>query len=339
MSRLPGERFVGVFLLLAAGAVAAVAVAVGTQKNLFEDRYHYTARFNRGHGLAEGTGVYVVDIEAGGVRSIEPGLGNDGRLYVEVGFDVREGFLPYLKEDSVASVSALTVAGEFIGGKVLEIRPGSRDSKLLRPGSEMISLDSEEGQALLGRTAMGSLPGEVEDLIHHASELLSALNDEESSLRRAMGALDDLGEADLPEAIAQVRSLVDELAGAGELAGTLRSLQDLLARVSDEDSSLGHLLVDDAELYKSIAVAMESLNKASVAADGTFGVVEGQTVPALGGSMDELTVSMRQMRDVMSQLETTIVDLNRVLGQAEHVLGSVEQTRFIQKHADDDDDR
>jgi len=55
--------------------------------------------------------------------------------------------------------------------------------------------------------------------------------------------------------------------------------------------------------------------------------------------MDELTVSMRQMRDVMSQLETTIVDLNRVLGQAEHVLGSVEQTRFIQKHADDDDDR
>ncbi len=337
MSRLPGERLVGAFLLLAAGTVLTVGAAVGSQKHLFEDRYLFHTRFNRGHGLSEGAGVYLVDIEAGRVRSIEPRLGDDGRPYVAVEFDVREAFLPYLREDSVAAVSAVTVAGEFLGGKVLELRPGSPDARNLAVGSEMISLDSEEGQALLGRSAMESLPDDIEELIHNASELLAALNNKDSALRKALVTLDELGDADLPEAVAQVRALIDELSGSGELVETLRTVQTLLVKVADEDSSLGHLLRDDAELYTSISSAMEALNRASNAADGTFGVVEGQTVPALGASMDELSVSMREMQEVMGQLKTTIVDLNRVLKQAETVLDSVEQTRFIQKHADDEE--
>ena len=336
MSQLPGERYVGVFLLGALGAVLTVGASVASQKHLFEDRHVFHTRFNRGHGLAEGSAVYLPDIEAGRVRSIRPHAGPDGRPYVALEFDVRDGFLKYLKEDSIASVSATTVAGEFLGGKVLEISVGSPSAAAVVPGASLLSLDSLEGQAILGRTSMESLPSDVEGLIHHASALLASLNDPKSALRNTLTALEDLDLSTLPETAAQVRAMLDQVSQPGDLRDAIAQVQGLLNRVADEDSSLGQLLVDDAELYQGISTSMDALNRASSQAESAFGTLNTQTVPELSVSMDELKISMREMQTMMSDLSVTIVEMNRVLAQAESVLGSVEQTRFVKKRGGPD---
>ncbi len=338
MKKLPGERYVGLFLAGAAVAVGVVAASVASQKHLFEERYDFTTRFHRGHGLAEGTAVYLIDIEAGRVKRINPHIGPDGRPYVAIDFEVREDFLKYLKEDSIASVSATTVAGEFLGGKVLEVSVGSPEAGPLRPGATLLSLDSLEGQAILGRTAMESLPDDVEGLIHHASELLASLNDPESALRQTLSALETLELAHLPETAEKVREMLDEVSKPGEIRDSIDEVQALLAKVAAPDSSLGHLLIDDAELYKGIATSMEALNQASQEAEQAFTTMNHQTVPELSVSMDELKTSMKDMQAMMSDLSVTITEMNRVLAQAESVLGSVEQTRFVKKRGADEGD-
>jgi ABC-type transporter Mla subunit MlaD len=328
---LPGERFVGLFLAGAALAVGGVGLSVASQKHLFEDRHVFHTRFHRGHGLSEGSAVYLIDIEAGRVHSIAPHVGPDGRPYVQVAFDVRDGFLKYLKEDSIAAVSATTVAGEFLGGKVLEVSVGSPEANPVVPGASLLSLDSLEGQSILGRSAMESLPSDVEGLIHHASALLASLNNPKSALRQTLTALEPLDLSSLPEAADKVRSMLDEIAEPGQLRDTLAELQGLLGRVNDPNSSLGHLLIDDAQLYEGIGTSMDALNRASKEAESAFGTLNEQTVPELSVSMDELKTSMRDMQSMMTDLAVTIVELNKVLVQAESVLGSVEQTRFVKK--------
>ncbi|GEM_PF-4140138 len=335
MKRLPGERFVGLFLIGAAVAVAVVGAAVASQKHLFEDRHVFHTRFHRGHGLSEGTAVYLIDIEAGRVLDIAPHVGPDGRPYVQVSFDVRESFLKYIKEDSIAAASATTVAGEFLGGKVLDVSVGSPEAEPLPPGASLLSLDSLEGQAILGRTAMESLPSHVEGLIHHASELLTSLNDPKSALRQTLTAMEGLDLSSLPETAEQVREMLAQVAQPGELGHTIDELQTLLARVGDPDSSLGQLLVDDAALFTGITTSMDALNRASLQAESAFGTLNDQTVPELSVSMSELQTSMKEMQVMMDDMSVTIVELNKVLVQAEHVLGSMEQTRFVKKREQD----
>jgi ABC-type transporter Mla subunit MlaD len=335
---LRGERLVGVFLLAATGAVVTIGASIASQKHLFEERYIFHTRFHRGHGLSEGSAVYLIDIEAGRVHTIRPYIGPDSRPYVEVAFDVREDFLKYFKEDSIASVSATTVAGEFLGGKVLEVSVGTPASVPLAPGATLLSLDSLEGQAILGRTSLRSLPDDVEALIHHASAILASLNDPNSALRQTLSALDTLETAKLPETAQRVRELVDQFTKPGELQDTIAQAQLLLTRVTDPNSTLGQLMVDDAELYRGIATSMETLNRASAQAETTFGTMNEQTVPELSVSMQELQVSMRDMQKMMGELSNTIVDMNRVLIQAELVLGSFEQTRFVKKRGNNETD-
>ncbi len=338
MKRLPGERLVGLFLLGAAGAVLALGVAVASRKQLLEERHLFSTHFHRGHGLAKGSSVYMIDIQAGRVRSIAPQLGPDGTPYVGVEFEIRDSFLKYIKSDSVASVSATTVAGEFLGGKVLEVSVGSPNSTEAPPGMLLLSLDSEEGQALLGRSSMESLPADVEGLIHHASELLASLNDPDSSLRHTLSALENLDTAELPAAAQKVGQLLDDMSQPGALRDTLDEVLGLLDKLSDPKSSLGHLMIDEADLYQGIATSMDALNRASQQAESAFGALNNQTVPEMSVSMKEMKTSMEDMQQVMNELSVTIVDLNRVLSQAESVLGSVEQTRFVKKRGDEENE-
>ena len=97
-------------------------------------------------------------------------------------------------------------------------------------------------------------------------------------------------------------------------------------------------MIDEADLYQGIATSMDALNRASQQAESAFGALNNQTVPEMSVSMKEMKTSMEDMQQVMNELSVTIVDLNRVLSQAESVLGSVEQTRFVKKRGDEENE-
>src|SRR5437868_13660666 len=93
--------------------------AVGTRQWLWSDTFHVVVGFPQIRGVEAGTRVRVQGIEAGEVESIEPPAmpGGDVMLHLRLG-----GRLRYLLR---ADASAQIVGEGMIGGKVIEIDPGS----------------------------------------------------------------------------------------------------------------------------------------------------------------------------------------------------------------------
>ncbi len=150
-------------LVLAVFALATVGLfAVGSRQWLWSDTFHLSVAFPNSGGVEVGTRVRVQGIEAGEVEAIEPPAAPGEAVRVRLRLDGR------LRHLVRADASAQIVSEGMIGGKIVDIDPGTAsagpiaDNGLLanRPTSDLTEVLSQvrttlqevrEGQGTLGK--------------------------------------------------------------------------------------------------------------------------------------------------------------------------------------------
>jgi phospholipid/cholesterol/gamma-HCH transport system substrate-binding protein len=165
------EQVVGIFVLLAIVAVAAILIFVGVNQRWFARNYHFTSRFETGGGLAVGMPIMLKGFEIGKVSRVS--LNEDNQVDIE--FSIQDTYygkvLPY---------SILELTSSPIGlGVTLKFHPGAKGGPPVEEGSFIPSLDIPEGRALVeqelvviprGEDVIGSVIAKVNPILEDADQ-------------------------------------------------------------------------------------------------------------------------------------------------------------------------
>jgi phospholipid/cholesterol/gamma-HCH transport system substrate-binding protein len=145
-------------LVLGIGVVAGLGVgtfglfAIGSRQWLWNDSFHLRVGFKQIHGVEPGTGVRVLGKKAGEVEAVELPAEPSGEILLRLRIDGR------LRSLIRADASAQIVAEGMVGGKVVEILPGSDGADPIgdqaviasRPSSDLTDVLGQVNNALQG---------------------------------------------------------------------------------------------------------------------------------------------------------------------------------------------
>src|SRR5262245_20329885 len=112
--------------------------AVGSRQLLWSDKFHVQVGFKQVPGVDVGTRVSVQGINAGEVSEIHFPTTPGGDVVLTLRLDGR--IRPLVRADAVAQI----VGEGLIGGKVIEIDPGSSAAAVARDGSVIASKTTPE---------------------------------------------------------------------------------------------------------------------------------------------------------------------------------------------------
>jgi phospholipid/cholesterol/gamma-HCH transport system substrate-binding protein len=199
--------FVG--LTLAAGGL----FAVGSRQWRWGDTFHVVAGFPQIRGVEAGTRVRVQGIEAGLVEAVEPPAvpGGEVTLRLRLG-----GRLRHLVR---ADASVQIVSEGMIGGKVVEISPGTASAPPIEDGARLASRSSSDFTDVLNqvkstleniRDGQGTLGKLIKDPEAYTSlvTLLQQMNTALENIRDGQGTVGKLVQD--PEAYANVVALLQQ---------------------------------------------------------------------------------------------------------------------------------
>ena len=146
------EFLVGCFVLIGLGAVAYLAIQVGSTRVFGGNMYTLQARFGRASGLNVGSRVEIAGVRVGTVKSIEL----DDNFYSIVTFDMPGRI--QLDDDTIVSIKT---AG-LIGDRYLEVSPGGSGMPL-ETGDLIVDTESAlDIESLISRFAFGGIDDQKE---------------------------------------------------------------------------------------------------------------------------------------------------------------------------------
>src|SRR5207249_10918422 len=170
--------------------------AVGGRQWLWSDTFHLNVSFPSIAGLEVGTRVRVQGIEAGEVEAIEPPVAPGEAVRVRMRLDGR--LRPLVRVDASAQI----ISEGMIGGKVVEIDPGTPAAALIpengtlayRPTSDLTEVLSQVRTTLLEvREGQGTLGKLVKDpeayaalvtLLQQSHHTLTSIQQDADALKR-----------------------------------------------------------------------------------------------------------------------------------------------------------
>jgi phospholipid/cholesterol/gamma-HCH transport system substrate-binding protein len=136
------SRFQAVILgavVLAGLALAACGLfAVGSRQWLWSDTFHVVVGFPQIRGVEAGTRVRVQGIEAGEVETVEPPATPGGEVMLRLRLDGRLRHL--IRADACAQI----VSEGMIGGKVVELNPGTPSAPPVEENAQLASRSTME---------------------------------------------------------------------------------------------------------------------------------------------------------------------------------------------------
>ncbi len=135
----------GVAFLFGLGLAGTGLYAVGNRQWLGSDTFHVRVGFPQIHGVEVGTRVRVQGIEAGEVEAIEPPAAPGGNvtLHLRLAGSLRS----LIRSDATAQI----VGEGMIGGKVVEINPGTSSATPIEENGLLASKPSAELTDILGQ--------------------------------------------------------------------------------------------------------------------------------------------------------------------------------------------
>jgi phospholipid/cholesterol/gamma-HCH transport system substrate-binding protein len=196
LSRLQG-LLLGLVVLIGLGLAAAGLFAIGNRQWLWSDTFHVQVGFKQVRGVEVGTRVRVQGIDAGEVVAVlaPASPGSEVRLLLRI-----DGKLHHLVR---ADASAQIVGEGMIGGKVIDIHPGTDralpvadgDTIASRPATELTDVLAQVDGALQdmrkGQGSLGKLMKE-EEAYRELVELLRQGRGTLHSIQQDADALKDM---------------------------------------------------------------------------------------------------------------------------------------------------
>lgn len=126
---------VGAFVAVGLVFLLLIVFLLGSEKNLFEDQYELTARFDDISGLRVGAPVQLAGINVGTVSGINFDREIE-RKKVKLKLKITEKYQERVREDSAASI----VNQGLLGDKLVAISVGSADKRILKDGDEIAAI-------------------------------------------------------------------------------------------------------------------------------------------------------------------------------------------------------
>jgi phospholipid/cholesterol/gamma-HCH transport system substrate-binding protein len=135
----------GVSFVFGLGLAGTGLYAVGNRQWLWSDTFHVRAGFPQIHGVEVGTRVRVQGIEVGEVEAIEPPTAPGGNVTLRLRLD--GGLRSLIRSDATVQI----VGEGMIGGKVVEINPGTSAAGPIEENGLLASKPSAELTDILGQ--------------------------------------------------------------------------------------------------------------------------------------------------------------------------------------------
>lgn len=182
--------------VLAGVVLAALAVsAIGSHQWLWGDTFHVSVGFRQIQGVEAGTPVRVRGRNVGQVERVEPPASANADIMLDLRIDGRERDL--IKQDATAQI----VSEGMVGGKVVEIDPGSDGAQPAADGAVIASRTTSDLTAVMMKVDRG-----LEDVRHVVAKIDRVLDGVESG-RGTLGKLvkDEQAYREMVESIRGVR--------------------------------------------------------------------------------------------------------------------------------------
>lgn len=186
----------GIAVCLGLGLATLGIFAVGSRQWLWSDVFYLQAGFRQIQGVEAGTRVRVQGIDAGEVEPIQPPAVPGGDVVLRFRIDGR--FRHLIRTDASVQI----VSEGMLGGRVVEIHPGSpdanpvRDNAVLatRPTTELADVLNDVGQTLQGiRNGEGTLGklakdpqayAALVDLLKQSQETMASIQQDAEAMKR-----------------------------------------------------------------------------------------------------------------------------------------------------------
>ncbi len=273
---------VGIFLIIALALGATAIVLIGRTGNVFGERYQLVTLVRSAAGLVPGAEVQLAGQAVGQVDRVAlilPENRPEGGQAVALWLEVNVAVQAQIREDSRAQVRTQGLLGD----RLIDIRPGSAEARILQDGDTLQAASSVDFDALIaeGSEAVGDLVAITSNLAELTRGVLegegtigqlvtdAALYDRMVSLAESMDTLlSAAADSDGP-----VMRMLEDDSLYLSIRSTLTSLDSLAAGVARGEGSLGRMLTTDT-LYSALLGSVartDSLLASLESGDGAMG--------------------------------------------------------------------
>jgi phospholipid/cholesterol/gamma-HCH transport system substrate-binding protein len=329
------DQIVGIFVLLAIIAIAAILIFVGINQRWFARNYDFTSRFDSAGGLSVGMPIMLKGFEIGKVSRIA--LNEENQVDIE--FSVQDTYY-----DKVLPNSVLELTSSPIGlGVSLKFHPGLSAGPRVEEGSFIPSLDLPEGRRLVeeglvaipkGEDVIGSVIAKVNPILEEVRTTLTQIKKLVSTVDSALaGKGGPVGEAitGLAATPVKVNRVIDDVGSkVGDLMGTV---SDIAGRVNSVLDKIDAVSVDLGEISQTtkgtlatLSTNLESITEnLKVTSEGlkdTRGLATRLLDPK--GSLDTI---LNDQNALYKQVDSALQSTNAVITQLKGFVEYINSTR------------
>lgn len=287
---------VGIFVLVALGALAVSILSLTSERGLFVSEYRLQAAFANVQGLQAGAPVWLAGKEIGRVEEIrfEP---ENREVPVLAVLALDEGVREFVRADSVASIGTIGVLGD----SYVELSVGSADEPVLEDGDSVRTLTPVNmNQAMAKATAAAD---SIRELSENLNSAVEAFTEAEGGAKLS-GVVDDVSTAvkaatDAVVALRDGKGLLHRLIydefgveGIQSLERSLLAMESVMGEIAEGQGILHTLIYEkpqDQDVVNQVMAAGARLNSILAKIDrgeGTIGLLVND--PALYEDMQTL---------------------------------------------------
>ena len=135
----------GLVTVLAAASGISGLFIIGDRRGQWGESFYLTVGFPRVQGVEVGTRVRVLGVDAGEVAAVEPPAMPGDNVVLRLRIASR--LAPLIRSDATAEIASEGV----IGGKVLEIQPGTKDAPTAEAGGKIAARSTPDLNDVLGQ--------------------------------------------------------------------------------------------------------------------------------------------------------------------------------------------
>jgi phospholipid/cholesterol/gamma-HCH transport system substrate-binding protein len=297
------DQIVGVFVLAAIVAVAAVLILIGVNQRWFAKNYYFTTEFSSGTGLFVGMPVSFKGFDIGKISRMSLNEQND----VDVRFYIEDTYYSRVKPDSVLELTSSPIGL----GTTLKFHTGRNTLPPVAEGAFIPSLDSDAGRQLVADGKV-DIPKDA-DVIGSVIAKLNPILDETRL------------------AIAEIRRTVTTvnlaLNGEGGPVGTMVS--DLSRTPRRVNTAVDDISGRITAVLDKVSVISDNVTAISVQTRGVIGDLS-TNLDAISQNLKEMTGSLKntqglakRLLDPQGSIDTFLNDSNELYNQVDASLKNV----------------
>ncbi len=319
------DQVVGVFVILAFVALAALLVSVGSKQRWFARDYRYESRFSSGSGLSVGTPILLKGFQIGRIESIRLTELNEAAA----SFVVYDTFIDKVRENSLLEYVTSPIG---LGSQLL-FHPG-KSAERAPEHSFIPSFDTPEGKRLADSGLVDRPPKDdtITRLLSSVNPLVENVNATvvqlEKTLSLVNGAISGQGGGPVAVAIGQAAETV---AGVNTLVAGMNDVVKTTAPRVEE--SLPRLLADLEASAGSVSAIVANLEKTSASLADPTGAIPKLLDPqgSLKMLLDDNGKLFKHVDNSFAYIESSLGNVSRATGsladQVPRIVAVVEELR------------